>query len=63
MTAIDNELLDLLTPAGKAASSITDPLRAQGIFTPGGTAKKGVKIESMIKADDGIFDVNPDFFG
>jgi len=63
MSAIDLELQELYTPSGRVATSITDPIRAQGIFTPGGTAKEGFEIQSMTKADDGIFDVNPDFFG
>ena len=63
MTAIDNELLELYTPSGKVGTAITDPLRAQGISTPGGTAKEGVSIQSMVQADDGIFDINPEFFG
>tara|TARA_R100001510_G_scaffold9488_1_gene7311 strand:+ start:1052 stop:3286 length:2235 start_codon:yes stop_codon:yes gene_type:complete len=63
MTAIDTELLELYTPSGKVGTAITDPLRAQGIFTPGGTAKEGVSIQSMVQADDGIFDINPEFFG
>jgi hypothetical protein len=57
MTAIDDQLLELYTPGGRVGSSLTSPLRKEGIFTPGGTAAKGVKIGSMKQADDGIWDV------
>jgi len=57
MTAIDDQLLELYTPGGRVGSSLTAPLRGEGIFAPGGTAAKGVKIGSMKQADDGIWDV------
>ena len=57
MTAIDNQLLELYTPGGRVGSSLTAPLRREGITTPGGTAAEGVTIRSMKQADDGIWDV------
>ena len=57
MTAIDNQLMELYTPGGRVGSTLTAPLRREGITAPGGTAAEGVTIRSMKQGDDGIWDV------
>jgi hypothetical protein len=57
MTAIENQMLYLLTPDQRIGSSALDPIKRTGIFTPGGTGAEGFTLGSMNLGDDGIWDI------
>jgi hypothetical protein len=57
MTAIENQMLELLTPGGNIGTSALDPIKGTGIFAPGGTGAEGFVLGSMKEADDGIWDI------
>jgi len=63
MELVDNQLAEMLTVGGRPGLTLTQPLRRSGLFTPGATAREGVQINSLIQGDDGIFEINEDFFG
>ena len=57
MTAIENQMLYLLTPDQRIGSSALDPIKRTGIFAPGGTGAEGFTLGSMNLGDDGIWDI------
>jgi len=57
MTAIENQMLYLLTPDQRIGSSALDPIKKTGIFAPGGTGAEGFTLGSMNLGDDGIWDI------
>ena len=57
MTAIENQMLNLLTPQQTIGSSALDPIKQTGIFAPGGTGAEGFTLGSMNLGDDGIWDI------
>ena len=57
MTAIENQMLYLLTPDQRIGSSALDPIKRTGIFAPGGTGAEGFTLGSMNLGDDGIWNI------